>query len=76
MGGFISPKVPDNKAQVAELQRQEKEAKKRAEEEKKRLNRDLFALRQRRFGRQSLLRNEGGELGVSQKLGQTNQNKG
>ena len=73
MGNIFSPKVPDNSAQVKELEKQEREAEKRAREEKKRLNEDLLALRQRRFGRQSLLRNEGGALGVQSSLGQTRQ---
>lgn len=75
MGDVFSPKVPDNSAQLKELDRQEKEAEKRAREEKKRLNQDMLALRQRRFGRQSLLRNEGGALGVRSSLGQTQSNK-
>ncbi len=69
MGGIFKPKVPDNSAQVAELNRQEKEAQKRAKEEKSRVNRELLSLRQRRFGRQSLIRNSGGELGVNSSLG-------
>lgn len=75
MGDIFSPKVPDNSAQLAELERQEKEAEKRAKEEKKRRNQDLLALRQRRFGRQSLLRNKGGELGVSGALGDVKNNQ-
>lgn len=71
MGDIFSPKVPDNSAQMRELEKQEQEAEKRAREEKKRLNQDLLALRQRRFGRQSLLRNKGGALGVQSSLGQT-----
>lgn len=74
MGDIFSPKVPDNSAQIAELERQEKEAERRAKEEKKSRNKDLLALRQRRFGRQSLLRNKGGELGVRGALGDV-QNK-
>ena len=71
MGNVFSPDVPDNSAQLKELEKQEKEAEKRAKEEKKRLNQDLLTLRQRRFGRQSLLRNEGGALGVQSSLGQS-----
>jgi len=69
MGGILKPSVPDNSAQVAELQRQEQEAEKRAKDEKARLNKELLSIRQRRFGRQSLIRNDGGELGVSSLLG-------
>lgn len=74
MGNVFSPKVPNNDAQLLELEKQEKEAEKRSRAEKKRLNQDLLALRQRRFGRQSLLRNEGGALGVQTNLGQSRQN--
>lgn len=73
MGGIFKPAVPDNSAQVAELQKQEKEAEKRAKDEKARLNKELLSLRQRRFGRQSLIRNDGGELGVSSLLGNVNE---
>lgn len=69
MGGIFKPSVPDNSAQVAELQKQEQEAQKQAKDEKSRLNKELLSLRQRRFGRQSLIRNDGGELGVSSLLG-------
>ena len=76
MADIFSPKVPDNSAQLREIERQEQEAEKRAKEEKKRLNQDLLAMRQRRFGRQSLLRNEGGALGVQGALGKTKNNTG
>lgn len=71
MGGIFKPSVPDNSAQVAEMRKQEEQAAARAKEDKKRLNSELLSLRQRRFGRQSLIRNQGGELGVNSMLGQT-----
>lgn len=76
MGGIFKPAVPDNSAQIAELNKQEEAAQKSAKEEKARLNRELLAMRQRRYGRQSLIRNDGGELGVSSLLGQTNSQQG
>ena len=76
MGGILKPKVPDNSAQINEMRKQEAAAEKNAREDKARANRELLSLRQRRFGRQSLIRNAGGELGVSSLLGQTKQNSG
>ena len=76
MGGIFKPSVPDNSAQIAEMRKQEEEAAHRAKEDKKRLNNELLAIRQRRFGRQSLIRNEGGELGVTSLLGGTSNTSG
>lgn len=72
MGGIIKQYVPNNSAQLAEMRKQEEAAKQSAKEEKARMNREMLAMRQRRYGRQSLIRNEGGELGVSSTLGQVN----
>ena len=76
MGSILKPSVPDNSAQIAELNKQEAAAEKSARDEKARLNRELLSMRQRRFGRQSLIRNSGGELGVSSLLGSTNSQGG
>lgn len=73
MGGIFKPLVPDNSAQIAEMRKQEEAAKKSAKDEKARHNREMLAMRQRRYGRQSLIRNDGGALGISSSLGQSNQ---
>tara|TARA_Y100001963_G_scaffold159209_1_gene261880 strand:+ start:171 stop:386 length:216 start_codon:yes stop_codon:yes gene_type:complete len=55
MGGILKPDVPDNSAITAEINKQEDEAKRHANEEKARLNLELLTMRQRRFGRSSLV---------------------
>ena len=69
MGG-IMPKAPDNSAQIAALNKEQAEAERRRKDELSKRNRELQALRQRQYGRQSLIQNTGGELGVKDTLGE------
>lgn len=66
--GF-GPKAPDTSAQQKELKRQEEEARRKADLEAQRTQKEYLAARRGMRGRQSLIKNEGGELGVKNKLG-------
>ena len=67
--GALTPKAPDNSAQIAELKAQQDQAEAAATAEKQSRNAELLRLRQRRYGRLSLIKNQGGELGVGSVLG-------
>lgn len=65
----FNPKKPDTSAQEAALKKQEEDAKKAAEAQAKENQESLTARRRKQRGRFSLVASEGGELGVSENLG-------
>lgn len=68
MGGIVS-KAPDTSKQSNELARQQQEAEQRAASEAQARTDEMRARRRRQRGRASLLATEGGELGVTTRLG-------
>lgn len=70
MGAILPRKAPDTSAQMNELKQQRREADAAAATTRKREAEEQAALRRRQRGRVSLIRNLGGELGVTETLGQ------
>lgn len=65
----ILPKAPDNSAQIAALNKEQAQAKAQAAAEQQKRAQQILSLRRRQMGRDSLIRNTGGALGVEDTLG-------
>lgn len=68
--GSVLPRKPDNSGERRRLQRERRQAEEATANARKREADEQDALRRRMRGRVSLIRNVGGELGVTETLGQ------